>query len=251
MDRGFRRRSHSPRLSRFPAAKPAAPRPIIPTVQGLGWGSWPTRSSRAPCPPPLAEFALCRQTPEVGDVCGNSARTDLCGGRAAMRVPTALSLPRKEELLFNLVGNGCRPALLLRPSRVRKNRDLAACPSFETRPKRPLLRIRPSFANTYLTLRKPPPGPRFARPEDKLRGCLEGCSHGEREFFCTLLGTSSRRARACPVSDRFLSGKTWTRKLPSKTSDRTNRSAADRRDRRDKSIYYFDLAGCCARLGIR
>ncbi len=47
--------------------------------------------------------------------------------------------------------------------------------------------MRPSFANTYLTLRKPPPGPRFARPEDKLRGCLEGCSHGKREFFCTLL----------------------------------------------------------------
>src|ERR1700686_4281971 len=23
-------------------------------------------------------------------------------------------------------------------------------------------------------LRKPPPGPRFARPEDRLRGCLEG-----------------------------------------------------------------------------
>jgi hypothetical protein len=48
--------------------------------------------------------------------------------------------------------------------------------------KRPLLRMRPSFANTDLTLRKPPPGPRFARPEDKLRGCLEGCSHGNASF---------------------------------------------------------------------
>jgi len=26
----------------------------------------------------------------------------------------------------------------------------------------------------YLILRKPPPGPRPARPEDRLRGCLEG-----------------------------------------------------------------------------
>ena len=33
----------------------------------------------------------CGLTPsfEVGAVCGNSARTDLCGGRSAMAVPTA------------------------------------------------------------------------------------------------------------------------------------------------------------------
>ncbi len=37
----------------------------------------------------LAERPVCRQTPEVGAVCGNPARTDLCGGRAAMGVPTA------------------------------------------------------------------------------------------------------------------------------------------------------------------
>src|SRR5207237_211772 len=33
--------------------------------------------------------ALRRQTPEVGAVCGNTARTDLCGGRWATGVPTA------------------------------------------------------------------------------------------------------------------------------------------------------------------
>ena len=43
----------------------------------------------APSPASLAERAVCRQTPEVGAVCGNSARTDLCGGRSAMGVPTA------------------------------------------------------------------------------------------------------------------------------------------------------------------
>jgi hypothetical protein len=32
---------------------------------------------------------LRRHTPKVGAVCGNSARTDLCGGRSAMAVPTA------------------------------------------------------------------------------------------------------------------------------------------------------------------
>src|SRR6266852_4401160 len=31
-----------------------------------------------------------RQTPEVGAVCGKAARTDLCGGRSAMGVPTAI-----------------------------------------------------------------------------------------------------------------------------------------------------------------
>ena len=33
--------------------------------------------------------ALRRQTPEVGAVCPNWARTDLCGGREVTRVPTA------------------------------------------------------------------------------------------------------------------------------------------------------------------
>ena len=32
----------------------------------------------------------CRQTPEVGAVCGNAARTVLCGGRPVMGVPTAI-----------------------------------------------------------------------------------------------------------------------------------------------------------------
>src|ERR1700684_4149067 len=31
-----------------------------------------------------------RQTPEVGAVCGKAARTDLCGGRSAMGVPSAI-----------------------------------------------------------------------------------------------------------------------------------------------------------------
>jgi hypothetical protein len=32
----------------------------------------------------------CRQIPKVGAVCGNSARTVLCGGRPVMGVPTAI-----------------------------------------------------------------------------------------------------------------------------------------------------------------
>ena len=40
-------------------------------------------------PSSLAASTLRRHTPEVGAVCGNPARTDLCGGRSAMSVPTA------------------------------------------------------------------------------------------------------------------------------------------------------------------
>jgi len=41
-------------------------------------------------PSPLARAPLRRQTPEVGAVCPNWARTDLCGGREVTRVPTAI-----------------------------------------------------------------------------------------------------------------------------------------------------------------
>ena len=33
-----------------------------------------------------------RYIPEAGAVCGNSARTDLCGGRGVTSVPTATSI---------------------------------------------------------------------------------------------------------------------------------------------------------------
>src|SRR5215831_17927745 len=36
------------------------------------------------------EKTLCRHTPKVGAVCPNWARTDLCGGRSVMSVPTAI-----------------------------------------------------------------------------------------------------------------------------------------------------------------
>src|SRR6516225_9871976 len=43
-------------------------------------------------PPPLASPALRRQAPEVGAGCPNRARPDLCGGRSAMSVSTAITL---------------------------------------------------------------------------------------------------------------------------------------------------------------
>src|SRR5713226_8216455 len=42
-----------------------------------------------------------RHSPEVGAVCGKAARTDLCGGRSAMSVPTAIvaRAPRNDGYL--------------------------------------------------------------------------------------------------------------------------------------------------------
>src|ERR1700720_963209 len=52
----------------------------------------------AASPASLAECALRRQTPEVGAECPNWARSDLCGGRSAMGVPTAnTALPALAE----------------------------------------------------------------------------------------------------------------------------------------------------------
>jgi len=43
-----------------------------------------------PNPSPVAECTLCRQPPEVGAVCPNRARTDLCGGCPVTGIPTAI-----------------------------------------------------------------------------------------------------------------------------------------------------------------
>ena len=48
-------------------------------------------ASQAENPSPLAKTALRRQTPRVGAVCPNRARTALCGGRSAMSAPTAIA----------------------------------------------------------------------------------------------------------------------------------------------------------------
>ena len=48
----------------------------------------------------IAKRALRRQTPEVGAVCGKSARTDLCGGRPVMDVPTAIPPASRIALLL-------------------------------------------------------------------------------------------------------------------------------------------------------
>jgi hypothetical protein len=48
---------------------------------------------------------LCRHTPKVGAVCPNWARTDLCGGRSVMSVPTAISGIRERAMYLRYCDN--------------------------------------------------------------------------------------------------------------------------------------------------
>ena len=62
---------------------------------GMTWERM-TQIAAAWLPPPRIlhpwpNAALCRQTPEVGAVCANRARTDLCGGCPVTGIPTAIS----------------------------------------------------------------------------------------------------------------------------------------------------------------
>src|SRR4029077_20622807 len=60
-------------------ADQAAGRPLAPETEN---------------PSSVARETLRRQTPKVGAVCPNWARTDLCGGREVTRVPTAKVMGR-------------------------------------------------------------------------------------------------------------------------------------------------------------
>ena len=50
-------------------------------------------------PSSLARPTLRRQQLKVGAACGNSARADLCGGRSAMTVPTAIQSEQNKSAL--------------------------------------------------------------------------------------------------------------------------------------------------------
>ena len=57
--------------------------------------STPRAQSRISVSQALARIRkVCRYAPEVGAVCGKAARTDLCGGRSVMSVPTATRYAR-------------------------------------------------------------------------------------------------------------------------------------------------------------
>ena len=103
----FRRADQRPRAQRLPLPDP---RPMAthasaaqpPGSHEMGADGQPGARipAQAPGPSPLAQRTFRRQTPEVGAVCGKAARTDLCGGRAVTRVPTAITPPAQ------LIGSG-------------------------------------------------------------------------------------------------------------------------------------------------
>src|SRR5271166_1744570 len=72
------------------ATNAAAPQPEGPLRVGPGRQAGGRLAPQSANPPSVAQRALCRQTPEVGAVCGKAARTVLCGGRPVMGVPTAI-----------------------------------------------------------------------------------------------------------------------------------------------------------------
>jgi hypothetical protein len=89
-----------------PAAEPVEPRPG--TEGNAGQQSTHRAQNRARVTQALdrvrhAASPVRRQTPKVGATCGKAARVDLCGGRSATGVPTAIQVPPLE---FTLEGRG-------------------------------------------------------------------------------------------------------------------------------------------------
>ena len=77
-------------VSRTLAAHAAATQPEGPHDMGADHQARGRLAPQTAYPPSLAQRSLRRQTPKVGAVCLNRARTVLCGGRSAMSVPTAI-----------------------------------------------------------------------------------------------------------------------------------------------------------------
>jgi hypothetical protein len=74
------------------AAEPVEPR--AGTKGNAGQHSTCRAQYRVSVSPALERIRhVRRHTPEEGAVCGKAARTDLCGGRSAMGVPTAIVAP--------------------------------------------------------------------------------------------------------------------------------------------------------------
>ena len=72
------------------AADAAATEPDGPNRMGPNHSPCGGLPAGSAYPSPLAEGPLRRPTPKVGARCVNHARRDLCGGGAAMRIPTAM-----------------------------------------------------------------------------------------------------------------------------------------------------------------
>src|SRR5262249_49173065 len=74
------------------AARAPAPQPEGSNKLGADNAIGHGMDSISAHPAPMAAGPLRRQTPKVGAVCPNRARTVLCGGRSAMSVPTVIKM---------------------------------------------------------------------------------------------------------------------------------------------------------------
>src|SRR3954454_7879689 len=79
-----------PPCDRPVAAHAAAAQPKRPAHRGADGEVGRCLAPPTAPPSPLAERTFRRQTPKVGAECPNWARSDLCGGRSVMSVPTAI-----------------------------------------------------------------------------------------------------------------------------------------------------------------
>src|SRR5262249_40558663 len=83
-----------PRRDPSDLASPAATsQPARPTLHlGKVRPNLQQMAAVAQDPAPVSQRAVCKSTSKVRAVCGSAARTDLCGGRSAMAVPTAITV---------------------------------------------------------------------------------------------------------------------------------------------------------------
>ena len=90
--------AHVPERGRVPLdAQPTQAQPAGQDDMGEDEDAVRGVAPQAPGSPSLAIAEVCRQTPKVGAVCGNSASTVLCGGTGVTRFPTAIKYARDED----------------------------------------------------------------------------------------------------------------------------------------------------------
>jgi hypothetical protein len=108
---------HGPVATHAPAAQSTRPHHV-----GTDHAAGRRLSPQTPRSSPLAKCALCRQAPEVGAECPNRARSDLCGERSVMGVPTAIHGNADLVARFNQLVAGHAPRATTRLSRRREAR---------------------------------------------------------------------------------------------------------------------------------
>src|SRR6202023_785572 len=165
-----------PRRRNLAAYAPAA-QPEGPHELGTDYAAGRRLAPPTTHPASLATGSLRRHPPEVGAVCGKAARTDLCGGRSAMSVPTAnagrraralrLRLPRRYNCFRNRAEQ-TRPTKPLRQLAFSRRASVADGSRAACRPGRAILKASRADKNTGDLQR-----------ENKPKCKVTRCNHGK------------------------------------------------------------------------